>query len=58
MTALIRPFGTTPTGEAIDAIRLQSGELTAVVLTLGAGDVWKVGEDLLRRRHGESATQI
>ena len=36
MTALIRPFGTTPTGEAIDAIRLQSGELTAVVLTLGA----------------------
>lgn len=36
MTALIRPFGTTPTGEAIHAIRLQDGELTAVVLTLGA----------------------
>ncbi len=29
-----------------------------VVLTLGAGDVWKVGEDLLRRRRGESATPI
>lgn len=29
-----------------------------VVLTLGAGDVWKVGEDLLRRRRGASATPI
>ena len=29
-----------------------------VVLTLGAGDVWKVGEDLLRRRRGGSATTI
>ncbi|MBI3565442.1 MAG: UDP-N-acetylmuramate--L-alanine ligase [Elusimicrobia bacterium] len=29
-----------------------------VVLTLGAGDVWKVGEDLLRRRRSESATPI
>ena len=29
-----------------------------VVLTLGAGDVWKVGEDLLRRRRGGSATPI
>jgi UDP-N-acetylmuramate--alanine ligase len=29
-----------------------------VVLTLGAGDVWKVGEDLLRRRRGESAAQL
>ena len=31
--------------------RCQHGELApgAVVLTLGAGDVWKVGEDLLRR---------
>jgi UDP-N-acetylmuramate--alanine ligase len=29
-----------------------------VVLTLGAGDVWKVGEDLLRRRRGESAAQV
>ena len=26
-----------------------------VVLTLGAGDVWKIGEDLLRRRCGGSA---
>jgi UDP-N-acetylmuramate--alanine ligase len=29
-----------------------------VVLTLGAGDVWKVGEDLLRRRRGQSAAAI
>ena len=29
-----------------------------VVLTLGAGDVWKVGEDLLRRRRGASAAAI
>jgi UDP-N-acetylmuramate--alanine ligase len=29
-----------------------------VVLTLGAGDVWKVAEDLLRRRRSESATPI
>lgn len=29
-----------------------------VLLTLGAGDVWKVGEDLLRRRRGQSATPI
>ncbi len=29
-----------------------------VVLTLGAGDVWKVGEDLLRRRRSESATPL
>jgi len=29
-----------------------------VVLTLGAGDVWKVGEDLLRRRRGESAAAL
>jgi UDP-N-acetylmuramate--alanine ligase len=29
-----------------------------VVLTLGAGDVWKVGEDLLRRRRGGSAAQL
>lgn len=36
MSASIRPFGTTPAGETIQAIRLQAGELTAVVLTLGA----------------------
>ncbi|MBI1218453.1 MAG: galactose mutarotase [Rhodobacteraceae bacterium] len=36
MAAVIRPFGTTLTGESVDAIRLQAGELTAVVLTLGA----------------------
>jgi aldose 1-epimerase len=36
VTAHIRPFGTTPTGEPIQAIRLHDGELTAVVLTLGA----------------------
>ncbi len=35
--------------------QLKSGD---VVLTLGAGDVWKVGEDLLRRRRGGSATPI
>jgi len=29
-----------------------------VVLTLGAGDVWKVGVDLLRRRRAESATPL
>jgi UDP-N-acetylmuramate--alanine ligase len=29
-----------------------------VVLTLGAGDVWKVGEDLLRRRRGGSAPPL
>lgn len=29
-----------------------------VVLTLGAGDVWKVGEDLLRRRRGQSAAAL
>ena len=29
-----------------------------VVLTLGAGDVWKVGEDLLRRRRGSSAASL
>lgn len=29
-----------------------------VLLTLGAGDVWKVAEDLLRRRRGESATPL
>jgi UDP-N-acetylmuramate--alanine ligase len=29
-----------------------------VVLTLGAGDVWKIGEDLLRRRRAESATPL
>ena len=29
-----------------------------VVLTLGAGDVWKVGMDLLRRRSAESATPL
>ena len=37
------------------AKQLKSGD---VVLTLGAGDVWKVGEDLLRRRRAESATPI
>jgi UDP-N-acetylmuramate--alanine ligase len=35
---------------ALDAARdLRPGD---VVLTLGAGDVWKIGEDLLRRRRG------
>jgi UDP-N-acetylmuramate--alanine ligase len=29
-----------------------------VVLTLGAGDVWKVGVDLLRRRRGESPAAV
>jgi UDP-N-acetylmuramate--alanine ligase len=29
-----------------------------VVLTLGAGDVWKVGEDLLRRRRGHGTAAI
>ncbi len=29
-----------------------------VVLTLGAGDVWKIGEDLLRRRRGGSAAGV
>ncbi|MEK7390489.1 MAG: UDP-N-acetylmuramate--L-alanine ligase [Elusimicrobiota bacterium] len=29
-----------------------------VVLTLGAGDIWKVGEDLLRRRRGGSASVV
>jgi UDP-N-acetylmuramate--alanine ligase len=35
--------------------QLKSGD---VVLTLGAGDVWKVGEDLLRRRRGGSAAAL
>ena len=29
-----------------------------LVLTLGAGDVWKIGEDLLRRRRGGSAAGV
>jgi UDP-N-acetylmuramate--alanine ligase len=29
-----------------------------VVLTLGAGDVWKTGVDLLRRRRGGGATAV
>ncbi len=37
------------------ARQLKSGD---VVLTLGAGDVWKIGVDLLRRRRAESATSI
>ena len=37
-----------PLSSALDAARqLREGD---VVLTLGAGDVWKLGEDLLRRR--------
>lgn len=36
MTAQIRRFGTTSAGEPVEAIRLQAGELTAVVLTRGA----------------------
>ncbi len=41
---------------ALDAARdLRPGD---VVLTLGAGDVWKIGEDLLRRRRGGSAAGV
>ncbi len=41
---------------ALDAARdLRPGD---VVLTLGAGDVWKIGEDLLRRRRGGSAAAV
>ncbi|MBI4060040.1 MAG: UDP-N-acetylmuramate--L-alanine ligase [Elusimicrobia bacterium] len=41
---------------ALDAARdLRPGD---VVLTLGAGDVWKIGEDLLRRRRGGSAAGL
>jgi UDP-N-acetylmuramate--alanine ligase len=37
-----------PLTQTLDAARqLRAGD---VVLTLGAGDVWKIGEDLLRRR--------
>ena len=36
MTAQIRRFGTTSAGEPVEAIRLQAGELTAVILTRGA----------------------
>ncbi|MDD4856988.1 MAG: UDP-N-acetylmuramate--L-alanine ligase [Candidatus Krumholzibacteria bacterium] len=45
-----------PCGSALDIAReLRPGD---VVLTLGAGDVWKIGEDLLRRRRGGSATVV
>jgi UDP-N-acetylmuramate--alanine ligase len=37
------------------AKQLKAGD---VVLTLGAGDVWKIGEDLLRRRRGHSAAAL
>ncbi len=37
------------------AKQLKSGD---VVLTLGAGDVWKIGEDLLRRRRAESPAAL
>ncbi|MDE2491630.1 MAG: UDP-N-acetylmuramate--L-alanine ligase [Elusimicrobia bacterium] len=37
------------------AKQLRSGD---VVLTLGAGDVWKIGEDLLRRRRARSAATV
>ena len=41
---------------ALEAARdLRPGD---VVLTLGAGDVWKIGEDLLRRRRGGSAVGV
>jgi UDP-N-acetylmuramate--alanine ligase len=41
---------------ALEAARqLRDGD---VVVTLGAGDVWKIGEDLLRRRRGESAAAL
>jgi len=41
---------------ALEAARdLRPGD---VVLTLGAGDVWKIGEDLLRRRRGGSAAGV
>ncbi|MDD5657880.1 MAG: UDP-N-acetylmuramate--L-alanine ligase [Elusimicrobia bacterium] len=40
----------------IDALRqLRPGD---VVLTLGAGDVWKTGEDILRRLRGELASPV
>ena len=41
---------------ALDAARdLRPGD---VVLTLSAGDVWKIGEDLLRRRRGGSVAGV
>ena len=41
---------------ALEAARdLRPGD---VVLTLGAGDVWKIGEDLLRRRRGGAAVGV
>ncbi|MBI4370809.1 MAG: UDP-N-acetylmuramate--L-alanine ligase [Elusimicrobia bacterium] len=41
---------------ALEAARqLKPGD---VVLTLGAGDVWKLGEDLLRRRRGRCAAPL
>lgn len=43
-------------GGALETARdLRPGD---VVLTLGAGDVWKIGEDLLRRRRGGSAAGV
>ena len=45
-----------PLGRVLDAAReLKPGD---VVLTLGAGDVWKIGDDLLRRRRGGSAVGV
>jgi len=45
-----------PLASALDVARqLRAGD---VVLTLGAGDVWKVGEDLLRRRRQSLASPV
>lgn len=66
MTApAIRHFGTTTSGEAVESLRLQSGQLTAVVLTRGAvlqdlrlaGVPWSLtlGSDLLEAYKGPMA---